>query len=115
MSVRLEAGLPRSLKKGVRRVRTVYSLQRLLLAFALGSPALASATLFTLTIEGVDPAVIPTVTLGTPNPLLPGMFVGLGDCGQGVSGACDGNPPIDNNPLASPADVSDANFFNAIV
>src|ERR1043166_2421987 len=76
---------------------------------AIGVATDSSATLYTIEIEGVNVAVVPSVTIGTPNPILPGMFVGLGDCGQGVSSPCNGSPPIDNNPLASAADVATAN------
>ena len=47
--------------------------------------------------------------MGTPNPILPGMFVGLGACGTpSGSPGCMGPPPVSDNPLTNPAEVAAA-------
>ena len=85
------------------------SLGRFLAALTFAASGWAAAAPYTLTIEGVDPGTVPVVPLGA---LLPGMFVGLGDCGQGVSDPCNGLPPIALNPLATAQDVIDANTLD---
>lgn len=86
----------------------------LMTAAMLAVPASSSAALFTITIEGVDTSVVPTVTVGTPLSVLPGMFVGLGNCNPvaGFGNSCDGSAAIANNPFTSPADVAANNALN---
>ena len=92
-------------------------------AIALAAlPAFASAAPYTLTIEGVDVNSLPTVILGTPLTVGPGMFVGLGNCGTpispsnpvGTTNACDGSVAVGTNPLATPQDVTDNNALFSI-
>ena len=92
-------------------------------AIALAAlPAFASAAPYTLSIEGVDVNNLPVVTPGTPLTVLPGMFVGLGNCDApispnnptGTSNACTGNPPVGTNPLATPQDVANNNALFSI-
>lgn len=87
-------------------------------AIALAAlPAFASAGAYTLSIEGVDVNNLPVVTPGTPLAVLPGMFVGLGNCGTpispsnppGTTNACTGSPSVATNPLATAQDVTDNN------
>lgn len=92
-------------------------------AIALAAlPALASAAPYTLSIEGVDVNNLPVVTPGTPLTVLPGMFVGLGNCDApispsnpvGTTNTCVGNPPVGTNPLATPQDVANNNALFGI-
>jgi hypothetical protein len=94
----------------------------LMAAAALAVPATASAALFTITIDGVDTSAAAIAQLeldiaaapGAARPILPGMFVGLGNCNPvaGFGNSCDGSAPVSNNPFTSAADVAANNALN---
>lgn len=81
-----------------------------LIALAISLPLQSHAALFSLTIDGVDPAGPGGIFTGTTSPL-PGVFVGLGNCNS--PGAPASGPSPGCNGLAEPNTLNSAAAVDA--
>lgn len=84
-------------------------------ALLVSAGVAAHAASYTITIEGVNPAAPPdTSAPGYTPTVLPGMFVGLGNCNPtpGFLNSCTGAPPVATNPLNNAQAVIDNNNLN---